>query len=376
MVKIKKILFIINSLGGGGAEKVLVDMLKNFDYTRFDVELLLSIRSGVFLDDLPSKVKVISVYSKHDSFRKKLDIQTLLRFRFSLGFKQSIRSKISKHYDTIISFCEGQSLMYHYYILDCANKNISWVHIDLFTNHYTVDSVFTQMQEQQAYDMMDNIVFVSNDAKKQFEKLYPDNKTKKEVILNPIDYDYISRYRREYNIDCKNRCFNIVSVGGLRVQKSYDRLIRLAKRLHKDNYNFHITIIGEGSERGKLESLIVEYGLEYYVSLPGFLKPPYSKMVDADLFVSTSFAEGFSLVLCEAFCLGLPVVSTKTTGPIELIDNDKYGILVDHDEESIYQGVKRMIDDEQLRLHYHQMSLERAKIFNIKQTMKQVFDVL
>ena len=94
------------------------------------------------------------------------------------------------------------------------------------------------------------------------------------------------------------------------------------------------------------------------------------------MFIVPSIAEGFSLVLCEAFCLGLPIVSTKTTGPIELIDNNKYGILVDHDDESIYQGVKRMIDDEQLRLYYHQRSLERAKMFNIKDTIKQVYEVL
>lgn len=81
-------------------------------------------------------------------------------------------------------------------------------------------------------------------------------------------------------------------------------------------------------------------------------------------------------MLCETFCLGLPVVSTKTTGPIELIDNNRYGILVDHDNESIYQGVKQMIDDEQLRLHYHKMSLERAKMFDIKETMNRIYDVL
>lgn len=376
MYKKKKILFIINTLGVGGTEKVLIDLLKNFDYTRFDVEVLLSIKTGVFLDELPSKVKVISVYSNSDSFRKKLDIYFLLRFRCSLGFKQSIRSKISKHYDTIISFCEGQSLMYHSYIIDRADKNISWVHTDLLNNHYSIGRLFTKELEERAYIAMDEIIFVSNAAKKQFEKLYPSNIIKKTVILNPIDYDCISSYRREYNADYKDRCFNIVSVGGLRLEKAYDRLIRLAKRLKETNCDFYITIIGEGVERNKLEGLIAEYGLQNYVSLPGFFTPPYSKMAEADLFISTSFAEGFSLVLCEAFCLGLPVVSTKTIGPMDLIDNDKYGILVDHNDESIYKGVKRILDNKELRLHYHKKSLERAKIFNIKATMKQVFDVL
>lgn len=375
-MKKKKILFIINNLAGGGAEKVLIDMLNNFDYLRFDVELLLIWKEGVYLQDVPKGVKVKCVYSKPLSLREKIDHNLFVKFGTLFGYKQSIKSKVSRKYDTIVSFLEGMSLKYHSYIVDRADKNISWVHIDLLNNHYTVGRLFTEQLEKQAYEKMDEIVFVSNDAKMQFEKLYPDNITKKTVILNPIDYNYISNYRKEYNLNCDNRCFNIVSVGRLEGQKSYDRLIRLAKRLKEDNYNFHITIIGEGSERGKLEGLIADYGLQNYMSLPGFLKPPYSKMVEADLFISASFAEGFSLVLCEAFCLGLPVVSTKTVGPIELIDNNKYGILVDHDDESIYQGVKRMIDDEQLRLHYHNMSLEKAKIFNIQETMKQVFEIL
>lgn len=373
-MKKKKILFIINSLEGGGAEKVLVDMLNHFDYSGFDVELLLLRKIGIYLKDVP-QIKIRYIFPNYLSFVEKICYNLYSRLGTDIGYKLLTRNRVG-NYDVIISFLEGKSLKYHTYVTYKADKNISWVHTDLLNNHYTIDSVFSQTQEQQAYALMDDIVFVSNDAKKQFEKLYPNNATQKAVILNPIDYDYISSYKREYNIDWKGRYFNIFSVGRLVEQKAYDRLIRLAKRLREDNCHFHVTIIGDGEERNKLEDLIVEYGLQNYVSLSGFFKPPYSKMAEADLFISTSFAEGYSLVLCEAFCLGLPVVSTRTTGPIELIDNDKYGILVDHDDESIYQGVKRMIDDEQLRLHYHQMSLERAKIFNIEETMKQIYDVL
>ncbi len=360
---------------GGGTEKVLLTFLKNFDYIRFDVELLLLYNMGVYLNDIPQHVKVRFLYSKPYSFREKIDYNLFSRFGLLCGYKQCIRSKISKYYDTIISFQEGFTLPFHSYVLSRANKNVSWVHTDMYNNHHRV-GFLTSEAEQKAYSSMDEIIFVSNEAKSQFEKLFPNNAVLKTVVLNPIDYDYISNYRKEYSYDSKDKCFEIVAVGRLVQVKAYDRLICLAKRLREDNYNFHVTIIGDGEERNKLEGLIVEYGLQNYVSLPGFFKPPYSKMTEADLFLMTSLAEGYPLVLCEAFCLGLPVVSTKVTGSIELIDNNKYGILVDHDDESIYQGVKRMIDDKELRLHYHQMSLERAKMFDIQETMKQVFDVL
>ena len=223
---------------------------------------------------------------------------------------------------------------------------------------------------------IDNIVFVSNDAKKQFEKLYPDNKIKKTVIYNLIDSEAISRYRKNYDCDLEDRIFNIVSVGRLHSIKGFDRLIRIAKKLKDDNYKFHIKIIGEGEERINLENLISEYHLEEYVSLSGYVNPPYSLMADADLFVSTSLAEGYSLVLCEAFCLGLPVVSTKTTGPIELIDNNKYGLLTDHDDESIYSAVKEMIEDKDLRMYYHQQALKRVEVFNVSEVLNRIYSVL
>lgn len=372
----KKILFIIHSLSGGGTEKVLLTILDYMDYSLFDVELLLIYNEGIYLKNVPKNVKIRYLYHKSLSFREKLDYFVFRKIGSRCGYKQIMRSKVRSHYDTIISFMQGYALRFHSYVLDKADKNISWVHTDMLNNHHTVGHLFTKELEERAYSMINEIVFVSNDAKLQFEKLYPNNIIKKTVILNPIDYDYISSYKREYNIDCEDRCFNIVSVGRLANEKGFDRVVRLAKNLKDNNYNFHITIVGEGEERDKLEGLIADYGLQNYVLLPGFLKPPYSKMAEADLFIVPSIAEGFSLVLCEAFCLGLPVVSTKTTGPIELIDNNKYGVLVDHDDESIYQGVKRMIDDKELRLRYHQMSLERARMFNIQETMKRVFEVL
>jgi glycosyltransferase involved in cell wall biosynthesis len=251
------------------------------------------------------------------------------------------------------------------------------MHTDLFTFHHTIERFFTEEQEKDAYNKMDKIVFVSNDSKKQFGRLYPDIKTHKEVIWNPIEKDLIIQYRKEYKKYSVDRCFNIVSVGRLSSkEKAFDRLVRLAKRLKDDNYNFNINIIGEGEHRQELERLIVENKVENKVSLLGFINPPYEIMSNADLFILPSIVEGFALVVGEAFCLGLPIVSTKTTGPVELIDNDKYGILTDHDDESIYQAVKKMIDDDNLREHYHKKSLERVEILDVDAVMKQIYNIL
>ena len=371
----KKVLFIVNCLIGGGVEKVLITFLKNFDYTRFDVELLLIYNKGIYLNDVPKEVNVKYLYSKPLSILEKINYNLLFRLGIDYGYKFLIRSRVSK-YDVIVSFFEGLSLKYHSYIIKNGKKNISWVHTDMYNNHNYIGHFFTERQEKEAYGKMDKIIFVSNDAKKQFERLYPDIFTKKEVILNPIEKDFIAKYRRGYKKYLNDRCFNIVSVGRLNKDKAFDRLVRLGKQLKDDGYDFFINIIGEGEERDRLEDLILEYGLDNYVSLRGFLKPPYEVMADSDLFVLVSNVEGFSLVVCEAFCLGLPVVVTRTTGPIELIDNDKYGLLIDHNDESIYKAVKRMIDNDSLREYYHKRSLERAEILNIDEVMNSVYNLL
>ena len=82
------------------------------------------------------------------------------------------------------------------------------------------------------------------------------------------------------------------------------------------------------------------------------------------MLLSSGF-EGFGLVICEAMCLGTAVVSTKTAGPIEIIENNKFGLLCDHDDEAIFQAVKTMIENQELRKQYQEVGIERAKQYSV-----------
>ncbi len=369
----KKILIIMNSLGGGGAEKVLITYLQNFDFSRFEVDLCLINKVGVFIDQIPEKVRLIALYENPNSLAAKVDYGFDLKFGIKSLERRRIRSKISKRYDAIISWCEGRALKFHSYVTNRSDNNISWVHIDLYANHYTVSKYFTEQHELSAYAAMQNIVFVSNDAKCQFEKLFPSlHSTPKHVILNPIDQIFISKFRKEHSEEQK---IKIVCVGGLRKQKAFDRVIRLASRLKQDGLGFVIEIIGEGSCRTELEELIRDYNVQDFVQLKGFLNPPYEAMSDADIFLSTSLTEGMPLVQLEALCLGIPVVATKCTGPLELLGNSEYGMLVDQDDESIYEGVKRLITDKELRLHYTKKGLERIHDFDAEAILNKLYNL-
>jgi glycosyltransferase involved in cell wall biosynthesis len=117
-------------------------------------------------------------------------------------------------------------------------------------------------------------------------------------------------------------------------------------------------------------------GVSEMCDFKGFGRPAYPYMKVADVFLNTSEAEGYPLVLCEALCLGLPVVATDITGAHEILDGSKYGLLVKEDVDDIYLGLRKMIDDAELRSAYAQKSVQRSEMFSVEEVLKEIDAVL
>ncbi|WP_258521719.1 glycosyltransferase [Phocaeicola dorei] len=375
----KKLLFIMPSLAGGGTEKVLIDILQNMDFEHYDVSLFLEFGEGVYINDVPVEVEVLSFYNRHTIWHDRL-FRLLRTLHLYLCFHSLIygflfRRLLGKRkFDVILSFMEGNALKLHSYVTDKAKKNLSWVHIDLKQKHWSLDFFRNEKEEFSTYQKMDKVVFVSEDVKRRFLELYAIQSEKCTVIYNLIDKNAIQQSAVSERIE--KRKFTICMVGRLNKQKRYDRALRVTKRLKDAGYDFDLWIIGEGSLEEPLKAMSNEYGLNECVHFLGFKKPSYSYMKVADLYLNTSEAEGFSLVNCEALCLGLPVISTATSGPTELLNHSQYGLLVPEKEEDIYIGVKRMIDDANLREEYSKKGIQRAEMFNVPNTMTQIYKIL
>ena len=356
-----KLLFIYGPLGGGGAERVLIDLLSNLDQEKYDIDLCLMTREGILLPEVPSHVNIISLWPTYTKYYK-------LAFRLSKWgitdylFKRVLTNKLGSKYDVEISFLEGMPLKLHA-LMNTTAKKITWVHCDLYNFHYT-NNQFKKGEELKAYSKMDNIVCVSNDALIAFNKRFPTCDTPQEVIYNPVDIDKIQRLSTTFMPTTKDK-FTIVTVGRLTMPKKMDRILRLATRLKNEDIRCHFQIIGDGELKTDLQELANELQVEDCVGFLGFVKNPYPYIKNADLMVVSSGFEGFGLVVCEAMCLGTPVVSTKTAGPVEIIDHDTYGLLCEHDDEAIYQVVKKMIQDRSLRNYYQEMGNKRASDFDV-----------
>ena len=172
------------------------------------------------------------------------------------------------------------------------------------------------------------------------------------------------------------------SVGKLEQVKGYMRLIKIIKRLVDDKINVCLNLVGGGSERKELEKYIYDNNLQNNISLVGFDVNPYKYVKRSDLFICSSYSEGFSSVVAESLILGVPVLTTNCAGMKELLGaNGEYGIIVDNDEESLYKGVKKLVIDRQLLEFYRRKACERGKYFEpensvgeVEKMIKEVFE--
>lgn len=368
------------AMTGGGAEKVLVDILQHFDYEHYDVSLFLEYREGTYLEDIPKKVQVVALHGKDNLWfqrlhRRLLEHGWLVDFYYWVYRLMFLWKLRRRNFDVAVSFMEGSAVRFHSYIFHKARKHLSWVHIDLLRKHWSLGYFRDEAEEQSIYGKMDKTVFVSNDARSSFLKMYPMVECGQCVVqYNLIDEKSILSQIGGKHTEKKK--FTICMVGRLNRQKRYDRAVEVAHRLKADGLDFELWILGEGELRSTIESQIKEYGLEETVLLKGFVKPPYPYVSQADLFLCTSESEGFSLVIAEAFCMGIPVVSTNVTGPTELLGDSEYGLLTEEDTDSIYHAVKSLMTDAHLRSHFTEKSLERAKIFSVERFMEDFYMLL
>ena len=398
----KKYLFIYGILDEGGAQHVMLDIFNNFDYEHNEVTLLQITGGGHRRGEVNSDVRVIEAwpdYCKSFSFAyhcsNDLHFDWFLRHRF-------LKTLNGEHFDVAISFLEGMPLKVHAMITEVADRNYSWVHVDLDNFPYEV-SQFRKGEEISAYNKMDGVVCVAADTAKAFQRRFPACTTSVQVIYNPIDIAKIEELSDKFQVSkvsgfsevssfgareqSSEAGFNEVSsfregaefkiavCGRLSEQKKLDRVIRLARRIKDEGLKIKIQLIGDGDLREELSKLSELSGVEDVVEFLGFQRNPFPYVKAADMLLSTSGYEGFSLVICEAMALGVPVVATKTAGPMEILDNDRYGLLCEHDDESIYQAVKRMYEDAELRRHYSEVGKERVKEFSVERTMKEIYEL-
>lgn len=196
---------------------------------------------------------------------------------------------------------------------------------------------------------------------------------KTKVIYNPVFMDSVY-----VGCACKEKREKvIVSVGRLEPQKNYKLLLDAFSEFHKLHPSYKLVIYGEGNCRTALEKQISDLCMSPCVDLPGNKTNVFDCVKNASAFVMTSNFEGMPNALIEAMCLGLPCISTKVSGAVDLIKNGENGLLVDvGNQPALVEALKKIVADEALA---GSLGKEAAKIYNdlsVEKISKEWIDYL
>lgn len=290
--KKKKIIFGITSLSIGGAERVLVDIVKELQSV-YDITVFTIYGNGEFEKELKgTNVKLKTIFKNQREsygFLTKKIITIIYRMFSNIIYELHIKNI----YDIEVAFLEGP--ITRLFANDSNANKIAWVHTNM-SLYYETTRYSNQKKkiDEKIYNKYNNIIFVSRDSKENFIKIFPNNKIRKRVIYNFIDQKRIERKSRElepYGIE--PNIPSIVVVARLTKAKGLDRLIEVHRRLIKDRIIHNIYIIGEGEERKNLEEKIKEYGIKKSFIPLGKRENPYPYILKAKYFGLFSYAEGY-----------------------------------------------------------------------------------
>lgn len=351
---IKLLFFIDTTLASGGAEKVLCKLVNNLDPEEFDVTV-----QTLWPEDaeryLVPNVHYRSVFPVKNKLNK-------LRFRIEAKLGLVYEKHIKGDYDIEIAYLEcGPTKI----ISGSSNQKavkLAWVHCDL--QRMTDDPVAFAEKAKKWYAKFDKVVCVSEQVMTSFRSMFGEE-LQSLVLYNTVDDVEIREKANASGVKIPKQDRPVAAtVGRMYHQKGYDRLLEAHHKLLQDGILYDLWILGEGPERGMLEKMVQDYGMEETVHFLGFQHNPYPFMKEADLIVCSSRYEGFSTVITEALILGKPVVTTLCSGMRELLGDSQYGLITEDSVEGIYSGMKKMLEDPTLRESYAQAAAQRGKAFS------------
>lgn len=361
-----KILFMIPSLGQGGAEKVLVNMVNHLDKNIFDITVQTLFDEGENKQFLNHDIKYRS-FKKHQ-FRGNKDYFKLFTP------KQLFRKIVKEDYDIIVSYLEGPTARI---VSGCDNTNtrlISWIHGHQYSKKNAAASFRSYQEALKCYSKYDHIVCVSEGVKRDFVSLFTLNNSIS--VLNNVNETEQIIMRGKENIDfvIDEKCINLCAIGTLKKVKGFDRLIRITKKLVDDALNVKLYILGKGPLDKELRNMVEDLELIEHVIFLGYQVNPYKYISKMDMFVCASFSEGFSTAATEALILGVPVATVNVSGMKEMLGDNKYGIITENDEEKLYQGIKLLIEDRNKLNYYKRQASNRGAFFSTENTVRLIQD--
>lgn len=359
----KSVLFFIESLDGGGAEAALTKFVKLSHPA--DLRYTVVSEEEYPESEIPHRFFMNRRKTVLDKVKGKLSL--------TLPESWSSRMILREQADVTVAFCEGFATQVVAYS-PFQTKKVAWVHTDVVNNPWSEKVLGGYEKERACYERMDAIVCVSETMRNAFIEKYG-MADKVRVLYNVYDEASIRALAAE-PIEPDDRRPVFTMAGRLTQVKGYDRIIRVAAKLKAEGFSFRIKIMGRGVLEKTLREQIEQNGLTQEVVLLGYQKNPYAHIARSDLFLCSSYAEGYSTAVSEAILLGVPAIVTECSGMREIFGGRDCGVICENSEEGLYAALKRVLQKPELLRDYAAQAKERAADFSMQKRLKEIEDFL
>lgn len=382
----KKIIFVTKALWIGGIETALVNLLKYFNYDKYDVTLLVLKAELDMLDQIHPKCHVlIADREQMVSFQEPYKYKRLYHLteepEHASGFHKIMMWSVpmirwienrfyiryirkmmrQEKYDTAVIYSDVAG--------ETAVRAIKADKYLMFYHHGAMRHVY---HDKIAYEKCEKIITVSENQAKALRKFNPRYANKVIAIHNLINIDEIRKKSQDSVEEVFDKTkFNIVSVGRVSHEKGMDLAVKACSKLvERGKNNIQWWIVGDGPAMGEVRETITKLHMEQCVITVGMKSNPYPYIRKADLYVQPSRFEGYPMSILEALVLGQPVVSTNNGGAAEILCEGMSGILEPVDAEKIASGIESLLVNqlkyEDMKKYIEKLDFQRENTKNIR----------
>lgn len=377
----KKILIRIGSLRHGGAEKALINFLKNIPSDKYEIDLLINLYSGQYIKDVPAwvnlyyliKGEMITTNRPHEIPVKAFRVlyQKMFLWFPALLYKFILKNK---KYDVEIGAIHG---MYKDILSSPLkdSKKIIWIQNDIFSlKEFTPDVI-------REFFKFDKILVISNKLEEGMLKHAQNENEKKSIvkIYNPIDRNDTLE---KAHIAVDDMPFTessdpvFVSVGTVYPQKGYDRLLQVHKRLLDEGLKHNLLIIGDGYDLENIQAQLETLNVQKTARMLGYKSNPYPYMEKSDFYVMSSRHEGYPTIIAEALILKKPVSATDISGIRDLLQDGKLGIITPNSGDGIYDGMKKFLTNRDLAEQYKKEIAHTELPFVLEKSVQHIQEII
>ena len=374
----KKILFILPSLAVGGLERVQVTLANKLCEVGYDVTIKALCPVDTLKVELDERVNFeYKPPKKHIGNRI-----PYIRHKFyddGMWERRASSKELyiyyvgNEKYDVEIAFFRGLPIKI---FSGSTNKNatrLAWVHSDLSKSGGFCSAFKNEYDVSKAYASFDKVICVSKQAADSFKQTVG-NTENVTTIYNMLPVaDIIRKSQETPTTKVSKSSFHIVLVGHLIDQtKGQSRLINAVCRLRDEGVDISLALIGSGKDENLLRDIVNKQHADSFITITDGQRNPYPYIKEANLLVCASYFEGYNLTVAEALILGVPVLSTDCTGPNEILDHGKYGMIVENSEQGLYNGLRQFAENPDLLNEYKEKALQRQDFFDEEKILKHI----